>query len=77
MTPEELNKILLHAVPNAREKQSYLQGWDFDIKTYKETCAMFEHTEISEQFYKGAKPSKTSIRADANRDNHSRKRKGG
>ena len=38
MTQEELNEILLHVVPNAQEKQSYLQGLDFEIKTYKETC---------------------------------------
>ena len=27
--PEELNKILLHAIPNGWAKQAYLQGWYF------------------------------------------------
>ena len=39
-------------------KQSYLQGWDFEMKTYRETCAMFERMEIAEQMYKGKPPFK-------------------
>ena len=46
---EDLNKIILHAVPNAWAKQSYLQGWDFELKNYRETCVMFERTEVAEQ----------------------------
>ena len=38
---------------------------------------MFKQMEISEQVYKGRTPSKTPIRADANRDGHIRKCKGG
>ena len=51
MTHEELNDIILHAVPNSWVKKSYLQGWDFEMKTYKETCTLFEIMEISEQVY--------------------------
>ena len=46
MIPEEINEILLHSVPNAWAKQAYLQGWDFDRRTYKDTCDIFEHMEI-------------------------------
>ena len=42
LTHEYLNIILLNAVPNAWVRQSYIQGWDFEMKTFKETCAMFE-----------------------------------
>ena len=35
MTHEELNRILLHAVPNEWGKQSYIKGWDSEMKTYK------------------------------------------
>ena len=51
MEMENLNEILLHAVPNGWTKQSYLQGWVFDLKNYRETCAMFERIEVSEQVY--------------------------
>ena len=77
MEPEYLNEIILHAVLNAWTKQSYLQGWDFELKTYKETCAMFEQMEVSKQFYKGVTPSKTTTRIESNRDGHISKRKGG
>ena len=63
MTQENLNKIILHAVPNAWEKQSYLQEWDFEVKTYKETCAMLKRMEISEQVYGGVTPYKTPTTA--------------
>ena len=33
--PEEINEILLHAVPNGWSKQDYLQGWDFEMKTFR------------------------------------------
>ena len=29
ITVEEINEIILHAVPKIRERQSYLQGCDF------------------------------------------------
>ena len=41
ISSEELNKILLYAVPNEWLKQSYQQGWNFEWKTHKETCKMF------------------------------------
>ena len=37
MDPEELNKILLHAVPNSWAKKSYIQGWDFEGSSYKDS----------------------------------------
>ena len=73
MEPEYLNEIILHAVLNAWTKQSYLQGWDFELKTYKETFAMFERMEVAEQFYEGGTTSKTVSRAESSRDGHFRK----
>ena len=35
MAPEELNKILLHCDPNDCKNQSYLQGWDSEVNSYK------------------------------------------
>ena len=64
MEIEELNKILLHAVPNVQAKKSYLQGWDFELNTYRETCAMLDLVEVTEQVYKGGSPSKTPTRED-------------
>ena len=58
MPSEELDEILLHAVPNGWSKKAYLQGWDFDMKTFRETCEMFERMEIAEQIYKGKTPLK-------------------
>ena len=49
----DLNKILIHAVPNGWAKQSYLQGWYFESNIIKETCDMLERMEIPEQVYKG------------------------
>ena len=77
MPPEELNEILLHAVPSGWAKYAYLQSWDFEIKRYKATYDMFKQMEVTEKFYKGVTPSKTSIGVDANRASHGRKRKGG
>ena len=47
------------------------------MKTYKETCAIFEQMVILEQLYEGGKPSKKPIREDSNRRIHVRKLKGG
>ena len=38
--PEERNEILLHAIPNGWVKQSYLQEWYYEGKTYKDTWEM-------------------------------------
>ena len=53
MMPEDLNKILLHAVTNSWAKQYHLQGWYFNINTYKETCAVFEQIKIAIKVYEG------------------------
>ena len=58
MDKADLDKIMLHTVPNGWANQSYLQGYDFDGKTYKETYNMFEIMEITEQFYEGGTPLK-------------------
>ena len=55
MPPEIINLILLHAVPNVCANKSYLQGCYFEMKTFRETCAMFKQMEIAEQVYKGQK----------------------
>ena len=56
--PKEINEILIYALPNSWSKQAYLQGWDFKMKTFRETCAIFDLMEISEQVYKGQTHSK-------------------
>ena len=72
---EELNNILLNAVTIAWANKSYLQGWHFELKTCREAFAMFDPMEVTEQVYKGGKPSKISTRSEANRDSHVRKQK--
>ena len=57
MAPKEINKILLHAVPNGLEKQSYLQGWDFEGTSYKDTIYIFECMEVAEQVNERGTPS--------------------
>ena len=49
IAPEDLNDIILHTVPNMWAKQAYLQVWDLEGRTYKDTCEMFECMEIAEQ----------------------------
>ena len=44
--PEELKDILLHAIPNVWAKQTYLQGWDFEMKSYKDMYKLFKITEV-------------------------------
>ena len=77
MGPEELNEILLHAVPNSWVWQAYLQGWYFEERTYKYTCDMFELMEIVEAIYEGGAPSKNDQQAEANRSSSGRKKNGG
>ena len=67
MPPEEITDILLHNVPNCWETKFYLQGRNFEGKTYKETCEMFDTMEIAGKVYKGVTPSKNTTMAD---DNH-------
>ena len=74
---EELSKILQHAVPSVWAKQSQLQVWDFQLKTDRETCAMFEHMEVSEQIYETGTPSKTPTMLKANCDGNVRGKKEG
>ena len=65
MDSEELNKILLHVVPYLWAKQSYIQVWDFEGRSYKETCKMFERMETAETIYEGGSPSKNTLRAES------------
>ena len=74
---EELNEILLHAVTNGWEKQSYLQVWYFEMETLCETCAMFEQIEIYELVYEVQTTSKNIPMEDDNCDSHASKIKGG
>ena len=74
MYPEELNVILFHTVPNDWAKQSYLQVWDFEGKTFKKKCEIFECMKMLEQFYKGGTNYKIiNHRADSKCDSQSRK----
>ena len=77
MDPEETNKILLHTVPNSWERQAYIQGWEFKRQYSKDTCNIFEHTEIAEAIYKGGAPYKNNQRAEADRVSYGRKKKVG
>ena len=52
MSPEELNNILRHAVLKGWAYQAYLQGWDFEMKSYKATCKLFEKMEAAEEYKK-------------------------
>ena len=52
MSPEELNDILLHTVPNVWAKQANLQG-------------MCKHMEITEKVYGGGNTSKNTNRVEA------------
>ena len=74
MPPEELNEILLRAVPNVWAKQAYQKGWDFEMKIYKDMCELFEGMEVAEKIYKGRNTSKNPPREGANRASHGRKR---
>ena len=56
MPTENLKKILLHVVPNECLNQYYLQGWDFETKTFEETCDMLEQMEITEHLYERETP---------------------
>ena len=73
MPLEDLNEILLHAVPNGWENKAYLQGWDLEMKRYKVKCKLFKRMEAAEKIYKDVYTSKTPPRADANRASHGRK----
>ena len=42
MEEEKMNEILLHDVPNSWAKQSYLQGWYFGARGYRETYEMLK-----------------------------------
>ena len=74
---EDLNDILLHAVPKGWAKQAYIQGWNFEMKSYKATWKLFKRMEVAEKIYKGENTYKTPPREDANCASHGRKRKGG
>ena len=67
MPPAEITDTLLHNVPNCWETKFYLQGRNFEGKTYKETREMFDTMEIAGKVYKGVTPSKNTTMAD---DNH-------
>ena len=77
MDPEELNKILLWAVPNWWERLAYILGWDFKRQSYKETCDIFECTKIAKAIYKGGAPSKNIQQAEADHVSFGRKQEGG
>ena len=77
MIPEELNEILLHVVPNVWAKQAYLQGWDLEGSSYKDTCDMFERMDISEQVYKVGTTFENANREESDHARHGSKRKGG
>ena len=77
MAPKKPNESLLQTTPNARAKQDYLQGWDFEGRSYKDKCDMFERMYIAEQVYEGGTPSKNTNRVETEHDIHCRKREGG
>ena len=68
----KLNGILLNIMPNSWSIQDYAQGFDC------ESINMFERMEIAESIYEGVvEPSyKKPTRVGANRDCHSRQKRG-
>ena len=76
--PDGWKKLgLIHAIPNVWKTQAYLYGWDFEEKSYRETCEMFERMEIAKHVYEGGIPSKITTREYANHVSDYRKHKGG
>ena len=73
MVPEELNEILLQSTLSSWARQAYIQGWDFEEITYKDTCNIVERMETAEAIYKGGTPSKNNQQAEANRASFGRK----
>ena len=76
IVPEELSDILPHSIPNSWAQQAYIQGWDFEVSTYKDTCGMFERIEIAEAIYKGGSPSKNNQWEEYDRASSGRKKIG-
>ena len=50
---------------------------DFEERSYKDTCDIFEIIEITESIYEGGAPSKNNQREEAARASFGRKQKGG
>ena len=59
------------------EKQAYIQGWDFEVRSYKDTYEMFVRMVIAEAIYEGAEPSRNNQRAEDERVSSGSKKKGG
>ena len=74
----ELNEILLNSMPNRWSKQSYVQGFDWESISFKNSINMFERMEISKSIYKGVVTpySKKTTRAESNRTGISRNKRG-
>ena len=74
----KLNEILLNSMPTSCSKHAYVKGFDCEYINLKKYVNMFERMEIAESIYKDVvEPSyKNSIQADANRDGHSRHKRG-
>ena len=74
----ELNEILLNSMPNIWSKHAYVQDFDFDSITFKKAINMFECMEITDSIYEGILETfyKKTTRADANRADHSRNKRG-
>ena len=77
MDPEELNDILLLAVPNPWSRQAYIQGWDFKGWSFKEAWNIFERMYITGSIYKGGAPSKNAQQVEAYCASYGRKKKWG
>ena len=50
----ELNEILLNIIPNYWCKQAYVQGFDCNSISFKNTVNIFERMEIAEYIYEDA-----------------------
>ena len=75
MDPEELNNILLHDFPTSLGKQAYIWWWDFEGRSYKDTCKMFKRMETSEAIYEGGAPPKNTQQEQSDRSRYGRKKK--
>ena len=70
MDKGELNKILLYIRLNEWSKQSYLQGFDFEIP-FKKALNMFKWMEIVELIYEGGVGTNSKTPTDWTVTNHS------
>ena len=74
----QLNEILLDTMKNSWSKQSYVQGFDCETISFKNSIKRSKRMEISESIYEGVVTAsyKKATQAEANRTELSRNKRG-